>query len=109
MFIDKTTAFERLFFYDGDRVPHSDVFEHIEYGPVNLLFIRLRERPVTPTRHDPMEKKGTCGITKGAAPVRLPKIWFTIALRITNSIRANPTVKKRKSAAVTRPRMREPA
>jgi hypothetical protein len=49
------------------------------------------------------------GTTDGAVPLRLLKIWLTIALRIVNSIRVNPTVKKINSAAVTIPRRREPA
>jgi hypothetical protein len=62
-----------------------------------------------PKKQTPMEKKGTCGTIGVAVPLRLPKIRLTIALRIANSIRANPTVKKINSAAVTIPRRREPA
>jgi hypothetical protein len=47
-----------------------------------------------PEKQTPMEKKDTCWTTGGAVLLRLPKNWFTIALRSVNSIRANSTGKE---------------
>ena len=47
-----------------------------------------------PKKQTPTEKKDTGGNTDGVLPLRLLKIWLTIALTIVNSMRANPTVKK---------------
>jgi hypothetical protein len=48
--VHETTALQRPLLDNGYWVTHADVFEHIQYGPVNLLLIRFGQWTVSPAR-----------------------------------------------------------